>query len=80
MADKTKKTIIAIEEKQKWEQRESEILDRLKEIKKKKKELKKRAKKIQSNISGYKESLRKLSSIDSENIERLKGTGEQILR
>lgn len=54
------KALMAIEEKEKWEEREEKILDELREVRKKKKELKKEMKEIKKRISDCEAALRSI--------------------
>ena len=51
------KTLMAIEEKKRWEKREEEILEELKRVRDKRKKLKKRAKKLKKQIRNAKDAL-----------------------
>lgn len=52
------KTLMAIEEREKWREREKEILKRLKKIQKRKKYLQKKAKKLKENIKEIEDVMR----------------------
>jgi len=51
------KTVMAIEEKKRWEKREEEILEELERVRDKRKKLKKEAKKLKEQIRKCKDSL-----------------------
>ncbi len=57
-----KKTLMAIEEKEKWEEREEEILEELEEVREKKKKLKKKSKEIKARINECENQLRSIRS------------------
>lgn len=61
------KALMAIEEKEKWEKREEEVLEEIDKIKKKKKELKKKKKKLKNNITKYEDTIRSLRQGTSNN-------------
>lgn len=63
----TEKTVVAIEEKEKWESREESILSELKELKKEKKKLQKRAKELKEHIEAIDEASR---YIDKDEVDR----------
>lgn len=63
------KALMAIEEKEKWEEREEKILDELRQIRKKKKELKKESKKIKKRISDCESALRSIGMTGKETTE-----------
>ncbi|MFP4000304.1 MAG: hypothetical protein ACLFU5_00175 [Thermoplasmata archaeon] len=55
------KALMAIEEKEKWEEREKEVLEELEKVRKKKKELKKQSKKLKERINECESALRSMS-------------------
>lgn len=80
MVVKAKKTIMAIEERKRWESREKEILEKLEEIKEKKKKLSKKTKEIKSNINEYERAIRNLRKGDFDNRQILGSMDEHIIR
>ncbi len=52
------KTLMAINEKKRWEKREKEILERLEEVRSKKKKLKKKAKELKKRIRRAEDGMR----------------------
>lgn len=54
----SEKTLMAIEEKEKWAKREDEILEELKRVRKKKKKLIKEANDIKDKIRSYQDKIR----------------------
>lgn len=69
----TEKTVVAIEEKEKWESREEDILSQLKELKAEKKKLVKQAKRLKKQIEAIEEASRYIDKgeIDKESISNL---------
>jgi len=60
------KALMAIEERDKWEEKEEKILEELKQIRKKKKELKGEIKKAKKSISECETALRSISLSDKD--------------
>ncbi len=71
----TEKTVVAIEEKEKWESREGTILAELKELKEEKKRLQKRAKELKEHIEAIDEASRYMDKgeADKERISTILG-------
>ncbi|MGM0510259.1 MAG: hypothetical protein ACQESD_03930 [Thermoplasmatota archaeon] len=71
----TGKTVVAIEEKEKWESREESILSELKELKKEKKKLQKKAKKLKEHIDAIEEASRYIDKdeVDKDRIATILG-------
>lgn len=61
------KTLVAIEEKKRWEEREEEILEELERVRDKRKKLKKKAKELKEQIRKCRDSL---ASIQEDKIRR----------
>lgn len=74
------KALMAIEEKEKWEEREEEILDELKQVRKKKKELKKKGKKIKKRISNCESALRSINMPGKDTSEIHLNISEEMKR
>ncbi|MBS3781037.1 MAG: hypothetical protein KGY66_00325 [Candidatus Thermoplasmatota archaeon] len=74
------KALMAIEEKEKWEEREEKILDELREVRKKKKELKKEMKKIKRRISDCESTLRSIGGSDKKTSEVYLNITEEMKR
>ncbi|MEF8832457.1 MAG: hypothetical protein V5A66_02935 [Candidatus Thermoplasmatota archaeon] len=74
------KALMAIEEKEKWEDREKEILDELRQVREKKKELKKKGKKIKKRISDCESALRSIDVPDTDNSEIHLNLSEEMKR
>lgn len=60
------KALMAIEEKEKWEKREEEILEELERVKEKKKQLKKKSKELKERINECENALRSMSPADQD--------------
>nr|AGF92966.1 hypothetical protein FLSS-6_0021 [uncultured organism] len=74
----TEKTLMAIEEKKKWEEREEEILEHLEELREKKKKLQERADTLQNRIRECQDTLRSLTRGGKENGLRTNGLKDQF--
>ena len=74
------KALMAIEERDKWEEKEEKILEELKEIRKKKKELKNESKKIKKRISDCESALRSISISGKDSSEIYIDLSEQMKR
>ncbi len=76
---KSNKTLVAIEERRKWEKREKELLEKLKTIRQKKESYLKRIKKLKSQIKKYEQSIY-VSSKDSRDISKEIQRPDDIVR
>lgn len=74
----TEKTLMAIEEKKKWEEREEEIFEQLKEVREKKEQLKERADTLQNRIRECQDTLRSLTHGSEENGIKAEGLKDQF--
>ncbi|MFW5952528.1 MAG: hypothetical protein ACOCSJ_00030 [Candidatus Natronoplasma sp.] len=74
------KALMAIEEKEKWENREENILDELKRVKKKKKELKREIKKTKKRISDCESALRAIGMSGKDTSEIQINLSEEMKR
>jgi len=74
------KALMAIEEREKWEEKEEKILEELKEIRKKKKDLKNQNKKIKKRISDCESAIRSISISGKKSTEIYIDLSEQMKR
>jgi len=74
------KALMAIEEKEKWEKREEEVLEEMKRVKKKKKELKREIKKTKKRISDCESALRSIGMSGKDTTEIHINLSEEMKR
>lgn len=74
------KTLIAIEEKKKWEEREEEILKELEQVRSKRKELKKKAKELNERIKEAENAFKSIQKRDLQTSDSSINLMEEIRR
>ncbi len=74
------KALMAIEEKEKWEEREKKILEELKQLKERKKELKEESKKLKDKINECENALRSMDIANRDSSEVYLGISEELKR
>lgn len=74
------KALMAIEEKEKWEEREKEVLQELEQVKEKKKQLKKKSRKLKERINECENVLRSMSPASENAAEVYLDLSEELKR
>ncbi len=72
------KTLMAIEEKRRWEERELELLRRIESIRKEKHELKKKVKNLKDEITSLEETLMTLTKDERDFTSSIERMGDSV--